>query len=104
MQTIDQEMSKDPSEALFNPPVSSLSRKLGLKQVRRHEASPSVSPSFLDASSVAEFLGVSRRWVMEHSRSGDLPALKLGKVFRYKMSAIEAWLEGQDAKRQCLPR
>jgi excisionase family DNA binding protein len=57
------------------------------------------SSKFLDPSSVAEFLGVSRRWVMEHTRTGDLPALRFGKVFRYKMSAIEAWLEGQHAKR-----
>jgi excisionase family DNA binding protein len=69
------------------------------RAVRRRAVQPSKSSSFLDASSVAEFLGVSRRWVMEHTRSGDLPALKFGKVFRYKMSAIEAWLEGQNAKR-----
>lgn len=96
MQTTDLEMSKDRSEALFNPRVSPRS----YKPIQRDE----VRPSFLDASSVAEFLGVSRRWVMEHTRSGDLPALRLGKVFRYKMSAIEAWLEGQDAKRQRIPR
>jgi excisionase family DNA binding protein len=99
MQIIDLEMTKDLSDALFNPRASSLLRGLGRERTARRYGAPSKSSSFVDASSVAEFLGVSRRWVMEHTRSGDLPALRFGKVFRYKMSAIEAWLEGQHAKR-----
>jgi len=85
----------------FGPGASSLFRESGRRTRRgavRHEG-PSKPSVFLDPSSVAEFLGVSRRWVMEHTRTGDLPALRFGKVFRYKMSAIEAWLEGQHAKR-----
>jgi excisionase family DNA binding protein len=99
MQIIDLEMTKDLSDALFNPRASSLLRGLGRGRTVRRYGAPAKSSSFVDASSVAEFLGVSRRWVMEHTRSGDLPALRFGKVFRYKMSAIEAWLEGQHAKR-----
>jgi excisionase family DNA binding protein len=110
MQIIDLEMSKDLSDAFFNPPTPSLDyaalvARLGTR-IRRHtrrtavrHGRPPKSSSFVDASSVAEFLGVSRRWVMEHTRTGNLPALRFGKVFRYKMSAIEAWLEGQHAKR-----
>lgn len=98
MQTIDLEISKELSDALFNPQESSLLRGIGRRTGRRQRRPPK-SSAFLDAASVAEFLGVSRRWVMEHTRTGDLPALRFGKVFRYKMSAIEAWLEGQHAKR-----
>jgi excisionase family DNA binding protein len=110
MQTIDLKMSTVLYDAFFNPRVSSpdyaaLVARLGTR-IRRHirrtavrHGRPPKSSSFLDASSVAEFLGVSRRWVMEHTRTGNLPALRFGKVFRYKMSAIEAWLEGQHAKR-----
>ncbi len=98
MQIIDLEMTKELSDALFLPQESSLLRGIGRRKTRR-ERRPPKSSTFLDASSVAEFLGVSRRWVMEHTRTGDLPALRFGKVFRYKMSAIEAWLEGQHAKR-----
>ena len=94
MQIIDFEISKDLSDALFNPQESSPIRGTGRRKRR-----PPKSSAFLDASSVAEFLGVSRRWVMERTRAGELPALRFGKVFRYKMSAIEAWLEGQHAKR-----
>ena len=103
MQIVDLEMSKELSDALFNPQESSLLRGLGRGTPRR-ERRPLKSSSFLDASSVAEFLGVSRRWVMEHTRTGDLPALRFGKAFRYKMSAIEAWLEGQHAKRSRVSR
>jgi excisionase family DNA binding protein len=99
MQTIDLEMTKDLSDALFNPRTSSLLRESGPGRTAQRPDEPSKSSSFLDASSVAAFLGVSRRWVLEHTRTGDLPALRFGKVFRYKMSAIEAWLEGQYAKR-----
>jgi excisionase family DNA binding protein len=87
---IDLALSKELSDA-FNP--------LAAGAVIRHEGRTPKSSSFLDASSVAEFLGVSRRWVMARTRAGEIPALRFGKVFRYKMSAIEAWLEGQNAKR-----
>jgi len=92
-------MTPELSAALFGgPDASSLPREPGGRRAPR-ERRPPKSSAFLDASSVAEFLGVSRRWVMARTRAGDLPALRFGKVFRYKMSAIEAWLEGQDAKR-----
>jgi excisionase family DNA binding protein len=95
---IDLDLSKDLSEAFFNPRASSLLRE-PCRGAGRRERRPLKSSSFLDASSVAEFLGVSRRWVMARTRAGEIPALRFGKVFRYKMSAIEAWLEGQNAKR-----
>jgi excisionase family DNA binding protein len=79
MQTLTYTMSKAVAAAFFGP--------------------QQLSSSFLDASSVAEFLGVSRRWVMARTRAGELPAVRLGKVFRYKLSDVEAWVEGQSAKR-----
>jgi excisionase family DNA binding protein len=79
MRTLTYTMSKAAAAAFFGPRLR--------------------SSAFLDASSVAEFLGVSRRWVMARTRAGELPALRFGKVFRYKLSAVEAWLEEQDAKR-----
>ncbi len=88
------EMTPELSAALFGGPGASTFRGTGRRQRR-----PLKSSTFLDASSVAEFLGVSRRWVMEHTRTGELPALRFGKVFRYKMSAIEAWVEEQNANR-----
>lgn len=47
----------------------------------------------LNADEVADLLGVSRRWVMARTRAGEIPALRFGKVFRYRKSAIEEWME-----------
>lgn len=60
--------------------------------------------ALLDADQVAELLKVSRRWVMARTRAGEIPALRFGKVFRYKKSAIEEWVEACHAERLRLSR
>lgn len=46
----------------------------------------------LDIASVAEYLGVSERTVYNRVRSGDLPALKVGRLWRVRATDLEAWL------------
>jgi excisionase family DNA binding protein len=47
---------------------------------------------------VAAWLGVSEQWVRRHAR-GDrrphLPAVRLGKLLRFRASEIEDWLRRQ---------
>jgi hypothetical protein len=50
---------------------------------------------FVDANAVAEHLDITRRQVLEMTRRGLIPAQPLGigkvrKVWRYKISAVEA--------------
>ncbi len=45
-----------------------------------------------DISRVAEYLGVSERTVYNKVRSGDLPAVKVGRLWRVRPQDIEAWL------------
>ncbi len=44
---------------------------------------------------VAEMLSLSRITVMRLAKSGRIPALKLGKVYRFSRAAIQEWLSAQ---------
>lgn len=48
-----------------------------------------------DIARVAEYLGVSERTVYTRVRSGELPALKVGRLWRVRPSELEAWLGGR---------
>ncbi len=47
----------------------------------------------LDAGEVAELLHVPKRWVAEHTRSGLIPCVRLGRYVRYRRDAVLAWVE-----------
>lgn len=49
--------------------------------------------SLMTAAEVAELLGVPVSWVYEQSRRGRVPTVTLGRYRRYRLEAIEAWLE-----------
>lgn len=46
----------------------------------------------LDIASVAAYLGVSERTVYNRVRSGHLPALKVGRLWRVRAADLEGWL------------
>jgi len=48
----------------------------------------------LDITAVARYLGVSERTVYNRVRSGDLPAVKVGRLWRVRKADLEAWLGG----------
>ncbi len=45
-----------------------------------------------DIARVAEYLGVTERTVYNKVRAGDLPAVKIGRLWRVRLSDLEAWL------------
>ena len=47
-----------------------------------------------DIARVAAYLGVTERTVYNKVRSGELPAVKVGRLWRVRASELEAWLEG----------
>jgi len=51
----------------------------------------------LDASEVADLLHVPTSWVREHTRTGRLPYLALGRYKRYRRDAVVAWLQEQES-------
>ena len=51
----------------------------------------------LDIAAVAEYLGVSERTVYDRVRSGDLPAFKVGRLWRVRATELDTWLKGRGA-------
>lgn len=47
----------------------------------------------LDAAEVAEWLNVTPAWVHEMARNGEMPAIRLGRYWRFSKQAIEDWLD-----------
>jgi excisionase family DNA binding protein len=50
----------------------------------------------LTAPEVAELLAVPERWVRDHSRSGLIPHIRLGRYVRYRSDAVLAWIGEQE--------
>lgn len=50
----------------------------------------------LEAREIAELLHVPERWVREHTRSGRLPHVRLGRYRRYRRDAVLAWVDAQE--------
>jgi excisionase family DNA binding protein len=47
-----------------------------------------------DIARVAAYLGVTERTVYNRVRAGDLPAIKVGRLWRVRQSDLEGWLGG----------
>lgn len=47
----------------------------------------------LTAGEVAELLSVPESWVRQHTRSGAIPHLVLGRYRRYRRDDVLSWLE-----------
>lgn len=52
-----------------------------------------------DIARVAEYLGVTERTVYNKVRAGDLPAVKVGRLWRVRPVELEAWLSGTSQTR-----
>jgi excisionase family DNA binding protein len=52
-----------------------------------------VTERLLEALEVAELLSVPAGWVREHTRSGAIPHVQLGRYVRYDRGDVLAWLE-----------
>jgi excisionase family DNA binding protein len=58
-----------------------------------------VTDRLLTAAEVAELLSVSKSWVEERAREGDIPHVRLGRYRRYQREEVLAWLSEQRAGR-----
>ena len=54
-------------------------------------------PEIMTADEVAEYLRVNRKTVYELSKHGEIPAARLGRVFRYHRDQILAFARGKIA-------
>src|SRR5690348_10315190 len=56
------------------------------------------SSRLMDVATLAEYLGVSRRFVYSHTAPNcphPIPHLKLGKFVRFRQAEIDRWLDDQ---------
>lgn len=56
-----------------------------------------MSDKLMTADEVAEMLSVPTRWVREHTRSGLLPCVRLGRYVRYRGDAVDEWVAAQES-------
>ena len=56
-----------------------------------------MSDRLLTAPEVAELLSVPESWVREHTRNGHLPAVRLGRYWRYRRDAVLAYVADQES-------
>jgi excisionase family DNA binding protein len=56
-----------------------------------------VTERLLEAREVAELLSVPVGWVREHTRSGAIPSIELGRYRRYDRGDVLAWVESLKA-------
>ena len=47
----------------------------------------------LDATAVAELLGVPASWVYAEARAGRLPHVRVGRYRRFRRCTVETWIE-----------
>jgi excisionase family DNA binding protein len=45
----------------------------------------------------AELLNVTPKWMREAARNGAVPAIKLGKYWRFDAERLETWIREQSA-------
>jgi excisionase family DNA binding protein len=51
----------------------------------------------LTADQVAERLGVPKSWVYARARAGRIPAVRLGRYYRFRPRALEDWIMEQES-------
>lgn len=56
-----------------------------------------IGDRLLTPEEVADLLAVTTDWVREQARSGDIPAIQLGRYWRFSRSAIEEWLTSRQS-------
>jgi len=54
-----------------------------------------VSDRLLSARELAEYLGFQAGTIVDWAEAGTVPAFKLGGKLRFRLSEVEAWLEGR---------
>jgi excisionase family DNA binding protein len=66
----------------------------GLQGLNNPDARPPAITKLLTPEDVAEALNLPVTWVRGKARSGELPALKLGRYWRFAPGAIDDYIAG----------
>jgi excisionase family DNA binding protein len=57
--------------------------------------SPTVFEPLLDDGQAGEMLGLHPKTIQRLARRGEIPAVRIGRYWRYRASALNRWVEVQ---------
>mgnify|MGYP001299549884 CR=1 FL=1 len=60
---------------------------------RKRAKSKTVSSPLMSLQEVADYIQVSNRTILVWAHKGDIPGFKLGNIWRFKKTDIDAWIE-----------
>lgn len=66
--------------------------------MREPQAEPRIMPLLVTPTEAARMLGIGLRTLQDLYAKGEIPAIRLGKSVRIKVSEIEKWVEKQGGK------
>lgn len=58
-----------------------------------------MTDEILTIKQVADYLKVNERTIYRLAASAELPAFKVGNAWRFKRSALEAWIQAQQGRK-----
>jgi excisionase family DNA binding protein len=50
------------------------------------------TPTLMTAEQVAARVQLPKSWVYEQARTGRIPVVKLGRYYRFRAEAVDAWI------------
>jgi excisionase family DNA binding protein len=62
-----------------------------------------LTTALLDAKAIAELLSVPVSWVREHTRSGAIPHVQLGRYVRYDEDDVREWIRSRSVESSSRP-
>lgn len=65
-------------------------------QHAQHDSESSAMRKLMTAQQVAELLEVDPSWIYAETRAGRFPHVRLGRYRRFRMSAVERWIEDHE--------
>ena len=104
--------SLDPNVLERKPPIAEKQTWVQPRIAQPAPQTPSVHPALafshdrlMNAREVAARLGVSERWVRDHTsrRNPKIRAVKLGSLIRYKRADVEIFMENLETQRTSRP-
>lgn len=61
-------------------------------------AEKKITENWMSLTDIAEYIGVSKDTIRNWIKKADMPAHKLGRLWKFKKSEIENWISERDEK------
>ena len=56
-------------------------------------ANPTPTATLMNLDQLAQFLGVTPRWIYNNHQKLGIPALQIGRTLRFRPCDVDAWLD-----------